>query len=272
MLIALAQITSGKEIQANLELVKTQAQKAAEAGARVVVFPEATSQAFGTGRLDTQAEPLDGSFASAVRELADELGITIVLGMFEPADTKGEVNRIYNVALVASPNTANTSGTAYRKIHTYDAFGYKESDTVKPGSELATFTVDGVTFGVAICYDVRFPGQFRALAAQGAEVIVLPTSWADGEGKLEQWRTLTAARALDSTTFILAAGQARPEHSEERSEGAPTGIGHSAVIAPDGTRIAEAGYAPELLLCTIDVAKVAHTRKALPVLEGTDTY
>ena len=71
-----------------------------------------------------------------------------------------------------------TSG--YNKIHTYDAFNYRESDTVKPGNELVTFELDGVTVGVAICYDVRFPEQFKALARQGAEVIVVPTSWADG--------------------------------------------------------------------------------------------
>lgn len=271
MLIACAQITSTADIQTNLEIVETQAQRASQAGCKMVVFPEATSQAFGTGRLDVQAQPLDGPFATRISELAQELGITIVVGMFTPADRQGKVNRIHNVAFVAGPS----GQTHYNKIHTYDAFGYREKDTVAPGEKLVTFQAEGHLFGLAICYDIRFASQFRALATRGAEAIIVPTSWANGDGKLEQWRLLTAARALDSTSWIIAAGQALPaaaESEDNKRDDAPTGIGHSAFLAPNGTRVAEAGYGEELLIHDVDFELVEKVRKALPVLEGTDSY
>lgn len=271
MLIACAQITSTADIDVNLQLVETHAQRASEAGCKVVVFPEATSQAFGTARLDVQAQPLDGPFATRVRELAAELDITIVVGLFTPADRKGKVNRIHNVAFVAGPNME----ASYQKIHTYDAFGYREKDTVAPGNELVTFEVDGHCFGLGICYDIRFASQFRELARRGAEAIIVPTSWANGEGKLEQWRLLTAARALDSTSWIIAAGQALPDDTgdgEKKRNDAPTGIGHSAFVEPNGTRAAEAGYGEELLVHDVDFELVGKVRKSLPVLEGTDDY
>lgn len=108
---------------------------------------------------------------------------------------------MYNIALI----TGGGHHIGYDKINTYDAFNYSESETVKPGEELIVFEHNGVNVGVAICFDIRFPALFQELARAGAELIVVPTSWADGEGKLEQWRTLMSARALDSTAFIAAA-------------------------------------------------------------------
>ncbi|WP_165243193.1 carbon-nitrogen hydrolase family protein [Corynebacterium lizhenjunii] len=250
-------------MQACLERIRT----AAENGARLVVLPEAASQAFGTGRLDTQAENLEGSYASALRAEATRLGVTVVAGTFRPADTierDGKtINRVYNTALITGPDLH----TGYDKIHTYDAFSYRESDTVKPGTQLCTFDVDGVTIGVATCYDIRFPEQFRELARAGAKVIVVPFSWADGPGKLEQWRLLSAARALDSTSYLVAAGQARPGGQEQAGQDSgPTGIGHSVIVSPTGVRLAEAGYDEEIIYADLDIERVAAVRKQLPVL------
>lgn len=254
---------------ANLERVRERSRAAAEQGAKLIVFPEATSQAFATGRLDTNAQELDGEFATGVRELAGELGVVIVVGMFTPADTveRGDktINRVYNTALV----TGGGHHTGYRKIHTYDAFNYRESDTVHPGKDLLQVDVEGVNVGVTVCYDVRFPEMYKQLALEGAEVIVVPTSWADGPDKLPQWRTLTAARALDSTSWIVAAGQARPGGDAEGGEpSGPTGIGHSCVIDPNGHRVAEGGYNEETLFVDVDAELVAEVRKTLPVLHA----
>lgn len=247
----------------NLEKVQRWMRRAHAAGASLVVFPEATMQGFGTGRLDEQAEPLTGPFVSTIHALALELGITVVAGVFTPADQhthEGKtLQRIDNVAVVCGNAEA-----AYAKMHTYDAFGYRESDTVRAGNTLCTFTLDGVTFGLGICFDVRFPEQFRELARRGAEVLILPASWNSGEDKLRQWQLLTAARALDSTAFFLACGQAEPE--DERNEGAPTGIGHSRVIGPVGDVRSEAGPSEELLLADIDPGEVAKVRATIPVL------
>ncbi|GAA1166117.1 carbon-nitrogen hydrolase family protein [Corynebacterium glaucum] len=273
------QVITGADKSENFARVEPLIRDAAAAGASLIVLPEATSQAFDQGRLDTQAEELDGEFSTAMRTLADELGVTVVAGMFRPADTNvlesnGErktVNRVRNTALV----TGGGTHTGYDKIHAYDAFDYRESDTVRTGEELVTFVheADGesVVVGMAICFDIRFPEQFKELARRGAEVIVVPTSWADGPGKLEQWRALNAARALDAGVFIAATGQARPDWEERAGEeSGPTGIGHSVVVNPQGVRIAEAGYAPETLIVDIDLSEVAAARKALPVVAITE--
>ena len=267
MKIAAVQMTSGPDILNNLALAKQKMREAADQGARLIVFPEATSQAFESGRLDEHAQELDGEFATGLRDAARELGVTVVAGMFRPADTVERdgktINRVYNTALITGPDHHE----GYDKIHTFDAYSYTESDTVKPGEDLVTFDVDGVTVGVATCYDIRYPEQFRDLARKGAQVIVVPTSWMDGPGKLDQWRILTAARGLDSTTWIVAAGQARPGGAEDGGEpSGPTGIGHSCVVGPTGRREAEAGYEPTVLIHDLDMEQVDKARKSLPVL------
>ena len=266
MRIALVQTATGSDKMENFAHLAPLVRDAAKQGATLIVLPEASSQAFEQGRLDTQAEELDGPFATGMRELADELGVTIVAGMFRPADTVEHdgktINRVHNTALI----TGGGVHTGYDKIHTYDAFNYRESDTVRPGSELVTFDHQGVTVGVATCFDIRFPEQFQALADRSAQVVVVPTSWADGPGKVEQWRTLTAARALDAGVFIAAAGQARPDHATKAGEASgPTGAGHSVVVSPTGVRLAEAGYGPETLIVEIDPEQAAQARKQLPL-------
>lgn len=268
MKIAAVQVTSGSDINNNLTIAQRAVREAAGEGARVIVLPEGMSQAFDSGRLDTQAEELDGPFATGLKELAQELDVVIVAGMFRPADTREvdgkKINRVSNTALV----TGAGHHVGYDKIHTYDAFDYSESDTVRPGSDLVSLEVDGVKVGVTICYDIRYPEQYKDLARDGAEVIVVPTSWADGPGKLEQWRTLVSARALDSVSYVVAADQARPGGEEKGGqESGPTGIGHSIIAGPDGVRLAEAGYEPEIIYADIDPEKVRKARKALPILE-----
>ncbi|MEX3514706.1 MULTISPECIES: carbon-nitrogen hydrolase family protein [unclassified Corynebacterium] len=269
MKIAAVQVTTGPDWAENLAKAEGQIRKAAAEGAQLVVLPEATMQAFATGRLDEGAQDLDGEFAQRLHALATELGVTVVAGMFSPADSyvKGDktINRVYNTALITGPDIHR----GYAKIHTYDAFDYRESDTVRPGVDLVTFEVGEWTVGVAVCFDIRFPDQFRALAQRGAQLIVVPTSWADGPGKLEQWRLLSAARALDSTSYLCAAGQARPGGNDEAGNpSGPTGIGHSVIVDPQGRRLAEAGYEEEIIYADIDADEVADMRRSLPVLES----
>ena len=272
------------DVEANLTLIRRYIAASAKNGADLVVFPEAAMFPFDSGRLDMIAQPMDGPFAQAVMSTARKHDITAVVGMFTPADTVyrtasgelvperpdgyGEANefrRVHNTLLVAGPDVA----THYHKIHTFDAFGHKESNTVKPGTERVTFDLNGVTIGLATCYDIRFPRHFIALAEQGAKVMVVPTSWADGPGKLDQWRALTAARALDSTSYLVAAGMARPGSPENYGKhDGPTGIGHSVVVAPNGAKLAETGYAAQVLTVEIDPNHVDVARKSLPVLAG----
>ena len=269
MKVAAVQFVSGGDIAENLARAKELISTAAGQGAQLIVLPEATAQSFASGRLDVNAQELDGDFATQLKTHAEELGVTVVAGMFRPADSVDKdgksINRVYNTALITGPGVH----LGYNKIHTYDAFNYRESDTVKPGNELVTFELDGVAIGVAICYDVRFPEQFKALARQGAEVIVVPTSWADGPEKRDQWRLLSATRALDSTAYVICAGQARPGGNDKAGEASgPTGIGHSVIVSPTAERLAEAGYEEEIIYADIDPELVTKTRKTLPVLEA----
>ena len=271
MKVAAVQLTSTGNITENQEIALAKIREAAGNGARLIVLPEATSQNFRSGRLDEQAQSLEGPFATAIQALAEELEVTVVAGMFCPADTVERdgktINRVSNTALIAGPGVLG----GYDKIHTYDAFDYRESDTVLAGESLVAFDVDDLVVGVATCYDIRFPEQFKELASQGAQLIVVPTSWADGPGKLEQWRLLTAARALDSTSYIVAAGQSRPGgDTEAGNPSGPTGIGHSTIVDPNGVRVAEAGYEDDILYAEIDPNEVAKTRRTLPVVTPAD--
>ncbi|MER5767305.1 carbon-nitrogen hydrolase family protein [Streptomyces sp. NPDC001985] len=259
MRIALSQLTSAPDPARNLVAVREQAHRAAESGAAVVVFPEATMACFGTP-LAGLAEPLDGPWATEVRRIAAEAGIVVVAGMFTPADD----GKVTNTLLVTGPGVE----TSYDKIHLYDAFGFAESATVAAGSKVVTFEVDGVQVGVATCYDVRFPELFRAHADAGAVLTLLPASWGDGPGKREQWELLIRARALDATLWVAAVDQADPTASGGRAPSgkAPGGIGHSAVVGPDGTIRARLEAAPGLLIADVDPEEVAAVRRTVPVL------
>jgi predicted amidohydrolase len=259
MRVALIQLASGHDVAANLAKISTTARSAAAAGAELVVFPEAAMHAFGAP-LGPVAEPLEGPFASSVRTLARELGITIVVGMFTPAVD----GRVFNTLLAVGPLAVSS----YDKIHLFDAFGFQESQTVAPGSELRSIPVGGVPVGLATCYDVRFPALFIAQAAAGAQVCVLSASWGAGPGKVEQWELLVRARALDSTTFVLACDQADPATHGRPSGSAPTGVGHSMVVSPFGEVLGRLDAGEGTLILDLDLAEVARAREAVPVLRN----
>ncbi len=259
MRVALAQILSSHDIVANLSKVTNVAREAAAAGAQLVVFPEATMYAFGAPLADI-AEPLDGPFGSSVQLLARDLGVTIVLGMFTPA-TDG---RVFNTLLAAGPETASS----YDKIHLFDAYGVKESRTVAPGAERRVITVDDVSVGLATCYDVRFPTLFIENAAAGAQVSIVSASWGAGPGKVEQWELLARARALDSTSFVLACGQADPATQGRPVGSDPTGVGHSMVVSPYGEVLGRLAATEDTLIRDIDLDLVTTARVAIPVLRN----
>lgn len=268
MRIALAQIITGRELDRNLDLVRDYAGKAKAGGAELVVFPEATMRAFGNSLLDI-AEPLDGPWAAEVRAIAAEEGIVIVAGMFSPGTSDAGAGKVRNTLLVTGPGV----DASYDKIHLYDAFGFAESDTVDAGTQPVTFAVDGVTFGLATCYDLRFPDLFTENADRGALVNIVCASWGAGPGKVEQWKLLSRARAVDSTTYVLTCGQGDPASVGIEAKGnAPTGVGHSAVVSPFGEVLQELDGAPGLLFADLDPAVVQDARTKLPVLANRHRF
>jgi len=257
MRIAVAQLVSGEDPSANLDQVAEQVAKAAAEDVDLVVFPEATMRCFGRSLTDV-AEPLDGPWGTRLRQIANSHGVVVVAGMFRPSGD----GRAVNTLLVVGEGV----DAGYDKIHLFDAFGFAESDTVAPGAEPCLVDIGGVRVGFATCYDVRFPGLFTTLADRGAQVICVCASWGHGPGKLEQWEVLVRARALDSTTFVVAAGQGDPATvGVQRSGNAPTGIGHSVVVSPTGEVLGSLGADPGLLVVEID-PDVSAVRELIPVL------
>ena len=261
MRIAVAQLNSGTDPSENLQLVQDHTVRAADAGASLVVFPEATMCRFGVP-LAPVAEPVDGPWADGVRRIAADAGVAVVVGMFTPADD----GRVYNTLLA----TGRGVDAHYDKIHLYDAFGFTESTTVAPGHEPVVVTVDGVGVGLTTCYDLRFPELFTALARRDAQLIVVSASWAAGPGKLEQWTLLARARALDSTSYVVAAGQADP--GEPLASSAPTGVGGSVVVSPFGKVVAAAASEPQLLVTDLDLDQVARARETIAVLRNYTAF
>jgi predicted amidohydrolase len=261
MRIALAQIQSGTDPSANLATVEDHTRRAADAGADMVLFPEATMCRFGVP-LQPVAEPLDGPWASGVRAIAERAGIVVVAGMFCPAREQDGAARVTNT-LVA---TGRGIDAHYHKIHLYDAFGFAESRTVAPGFEPVTITVDGVVVGLTTCYDIRFPELYVTLAQRGAQLITVHASWASGPGKLEQWTLLARARALDSTSVVAAVDQPYP--GDEIAAVGPTGVGGSVVCSPTADVVAAAGRDAELLVVDVDLDPVQKARDTIAVLRN----
>ena len=220
------------------------------AGADLVVLPEAYARDFGEAGSDVSAfaEPVDGPFATEVAKVAAARGTTVVAGMFEPGKDPG---RPFNTLVVRGSVEA-----AYRKIHLYDSFGYRESDRLTAGEiEPAVVQVGGFGVGLMTCYDLRFPEMARALVDRGAEVLVVPAAWVAGPRKVEHWRTLARARAIENTVFVVAVGQPGPRYS-----------GHSLVVDPLGDVLAEAGDGPEILTSTLDREVLDQARRTNPSL------
>ncbi len=183
MRVALGQIPVSSSPSVNLERVREALASAAEQGADLAVFPEATQVRFGSD-LRAAAEPLDGPFGAGLRAAAKETGVALVAGVFEPAPD----GRVYNTAVAVDGHGELVA--SYRKLHLFDAFGQRESDVVAPGSVPVLCTLAGVRAGLEICYDVRFGELSRALAVGGAVLLVVPAAWAAGPFKEEHWVTL----------------------------------------------------------------------------------
>lgn len=219
-------------------------------GADLVVLPEAFARDFGQAGSDVSAhaEPLDGPFAREVARAAEGASTTVVAGMFETSD---DPERPHNTLVVRGGAEA-----AYRKIHLYDSFGYRESDRLTGGRpEPVVVEVAGWQVGLMTCYDLRFPELARRLVDAGAEVLVVPAAWLPGEHKVHHWRTLLAARAIENTCFVAAAAQPEPRY-----------CGHSAVLDPLGVVLAEAGGGEETLEVVLDREDLEAARRTNPSL------
>lgn len=252
--VAAAQFAPADDADANLAAISRLAERAVSRGARVVVFPEYSSWFTPTPGEDwlTAAQPVDGPFTAALRAVADRLGVHLVAGLIERLE--GE-RRVANTVVAIAPGAGIVA--RYRKLHLYDAFGQRESEWVAPGdiADPETFAVGDIRFGLQTCYDVRFPEVARRIVDAGADVICMPAEWVRGPLKEAHWRTLTTARALENTAYVVAADHAPP-----------VGAGNSMIVDPMGVELATVGEQEDVALAWISTERIAAVRRLNPAL------
>jgi predicted amidohydrolase len=258
--VALAQMNSQDDKNANIESALALIDEAAASGARLVTLPEVWTYLGPDEGVRPAAEPVPGPLTDLLSERARRHGIYLHAGSVLEA-VEGEP-KVFNTTVVFDPNGGIIA--KYRKIHLFDVdlagdASYRESATVGAGDEIVTFELDGVTVGLAICYDLRFPELFRILALRGAQVILLPAAFAMTTGR-DHWETLIRARAIENGVFMIAAGQWGTH---------PPGrwcYGRSMVVDPWGTVIAKASDGTGLLRTEVDLALVERVRGQVPSL------
>lgn len=269
--VTVAQVAVSDDHAANREVVTDVAAAAARAGADLLVLPEYASGYDRRGVGIEHAEPLDGPFVTHLRALAREHGLAIVAGTTLPGTTPvagapgggapgadGAPARLRAVNAVVAVAASGEPAGVYRKVHLYDAFGGRESDTLEPGPAAApplTLTVGDLTFGVLTCYDLRFPEAARRVVDAGAQVLLVPAAWVAGPLKADHWRTLLRARAIENTAVVIGVGMAG---------GGVTG--RSLLVGPDGVVGLELGEAPDVRTVDLDPEPLAAERLRNPSL------
>jgi deaminated glutathione amidase len=257
MKVALAQLCSSTDKGENLRVAGEFIKNAKSQGATFVAFPEflmAYSPATQSAEeLRELAETVDGPFTTALRNVAKASEINVVATIYEQSDF---ANRVYDTALWIGHD--GNIAAAYRKLHLYDALGFKESDKFVAGSDLtAPIKTDSGTIGMMICYDLRFPELSRLLTLMGANILVAPSGWVQGEMKVEHWQTMVRARALENGCYVIAPAQVGNIY-----------IGHSMVIDPFGRTVAEMHGGEGLGIVKIDLGMVSEVREKLPLLKN----
>ncbi|MBA8794783.1 putative amidohydrolase [Friedmanniella endophytica] len=256
--VAVCQFAAGADVAANTEACRDLIATATARGAELAVLPEAAMYYEPSRRrVDRpRGEHLDGAFGTAISEAAKADGIAVVAGMSELV-TDADDDRDLNTLLAVSA-TGERLG-AYRKLHLYDAFGVRESDTLRPGriEQPTVIDVGGVAVGLLTCYDLRFPEAFRWVVDAGAELVVVPSAWAVGPAKEDHWRTLIKARAIENTVYVAAAGQT-----------GPVSCGLSMIVDPTGAELAGAGLTPGVATAIVDPQRIAAVRETNPSLRN----
>jgi predicted amidohydrolase len=259
MRVAVCQLNSRDDRAANLASARGLLRQAAQAGADFAVLPEFVDY-LGRRRGEPTPETVDGEFAEFFAAAARELNLWVLAGSFREQAADGE--RAHNTSLVFDRSGSRVA--AYRKIHLYDVeipgkVSYAESKAIAPGDELVVADVEGVPVGLSICYDLRFPELYRALAVAGAKVLVVPAAFMAHTGR-DHWEVLLRARAIENQCYVVAAGQIG-DHEPNR-----TCFGRSMVIDPWGTVVAQAPDVPGVTVADLDLGRVDTVRAELPSL------
>lgn len=264
MKIGLVQMNSQSDKKLNLARAEEMIQDLSGEGVRLIMLPEYFNFIGPEKYWAENAEPLQTSNSLArIQSKAIEHGVYIHCGSIMERD--GE--KVYNTGVVFNPEGEIVA--QYRKIHLFDVEipggrKYLESEIITPGNQIVTFTVEDITFGMATCYDLRFPELFRKLVEKGAQVFLLPAAFTTMTGK-DHWELLLRARAVENLCWVAAAdqfGACPPNHMS---------YGRSMVIDPWGLVVATARDGVSTVTAEIDLKHMREIRSNFPVLQHIRT-
>lgn len=264
--VGAVQMCSTADLAANLATCRALAARAAAEGGQLVVLPE-NFALLGRGEADklAAAESLEhgGPIGDTLREIATRHGVWVVGGGM-PERVPGDERRTYNTAVVIAPSGERVA--RYRKIHLFDVdipggATLRESDATAAGDEALVVELGGARVGVTICYDVRFPELYRTLVKDlGAEVLLVPAAFTAHTGAAH-WHLLLRARAVEDQAWVVAAAQ-WGRHNDKRES-----FGHTLVVDPWGTVVAESASGDGVVMATLDGDTVERRRAQMPCLQ-----
>ncbi len=259
---ACIQLSSSPEVAPNIAAAAVLVRRARADGAELIMTPEVSDMIEPRRGLRVEKAKPEGEHAmlASFRDLARETGAWLLLGSIvvqEPGD-----ERLRNRSILIRPDGAIAQ--RYDKIHMFDVSleggeSYRESAAFRPGERAALAELPWGVLGMTVCYDLRFPQLYRALAHDGARFLTIPSAFTVPTGRAH-WHVLLRARAIENFCFVFA-----PAQCGEHAEGRRT-YGHSLIVAPWGEILAEGGDEPGVILAEIDPEKAAEARKAVPSL------
>ncbi len=265
--VGLVQMCSGRDVARNVRDAAALIREAAGGGAIYVQTPEVTTlMEFERERLYALAEPESANAAlGEFSELARELAIWLHIGSMV---VKASPDKLANRSFLISPKGEVVA--RYDKIHMFDVDlpngeVYRESANYAPGTTAVVAALPWGGLGLSICYDLRFPYLYRALAQAGASFLAVPAAFTRLTGEAH-WVTLLRARAIEAQCFVFAAAQGgRHEHGRET-------FGHSLVVSPWGQVLAEGGVHPSVIFADVDVSMIGDVRQRVPSLRHDRTF
>ena len=260
---ACIQLNSARDAAPNIAAASELVRRAREKGAELIMTPEVSDMIEPNRalRLEKARAEADHPMLAAFRALARETGAWLLLGSVVVRREDGD-ERLANRSFLVAPDGAIAA--RYDKIHMFDVElaggeSYRESNAFRPGEQAVLAPLPWGLLGMTVCYDLRFPYLYRALAKAGADFLSIPSAFTVPTGRAH-WHVLMRARAIETGCFVFA-----PAQWGEHAQGRKT-YGHSLIIAPWGEILAEAEDGTGFITAEIDRAKIAEARRAVPSL------
>ena len=263
---AIVQMKSSVDKELNLVHSLKLINEAAKKKARLICFPE-FQMAYSPPEQKSEslhkiAEKISGNFVSTLSNSAKQNRINIVATLYEIINPNDKNHKVFDTGVII--NELGILQSIYRKVHLYDALGFKESKKLLAGSIIEKPSKTSVgKLGLLICYDMRFPEISRILTVNGADILVSPSAWVAGFMKREHWEIMVRARAIENGVYVLAPNQVGNIY-----------CGHSMAIDPFGSTIVDMENREGIEFIDIDSSKIDTTRRTLPLLMNrrTDVY